>query len=83
MLWLYATALRPKSGLPLPQRKLDGQQPLVVKCFGSWSEPLGMQNLKAGHAGTASSGLNHNGLSQKGKFLSERSAKSAAEGQVR
>ena len=42
-----------------------------------------MQNLKAGHAGTASSGLNHNGLSQKGKFLSERSAKSAAEGQVR
>ena len=28
-----------------------------------------MQNLKAGHAGTASSGLNHNGLSQKGKFL--------------
>ena len=27
-----------------------------------------MQNLKAGHAGTASSGLNHNGLSQKGNF---------------
>ena len=31
VLWLYATALRPKSGLPLPQRELDGQQPLVVK----------------------------------------------------
>ena len=35
-----------------------------------------MQNLKAGHAGTASSGLNHNGLSQngygEGKFLSFR-----------
>ena len=28
-----------------------------------------MQNLKAGHAGTASSGLNHNGLSQKGNFF--------------
>ena len=24
-----------------PQRKLDGQQPVVVTCFGSWSEPLG------------------------------------------
>ena len=72
VLWLYATALRPKSGLPLPQRKLDGQQPLVVKCFGSWSEPLGMQNLKAGHAGTASSGLNHNGLSQKKREISLR-----------
>ena len=31
-----------------------------------------MQNLKAGHAGTASSGLNHNGLSQKGIFLLSR-----------
>ena len=39
-----------------------------------------MQNLKAGHAGTASSGLNHNGLSQngygEGKFLSERRKRS-------
>ena len=31
-----------------------------------------MQNLKAGHAGTASSGLNHNGLSHKGNFSLER-----------
>ena len=29
-----------------------------------------MQNLKAGHAGTASSGLNHNGLSQKKREIS-------------
>ena len=28
-----------------------------------------MQNLKAGHAGTASSGLNHNGLSQREFFF--------------
>ena len=41
--WRYATALRPKSGLPLPPReKLDGQRkPLVVIGFGALSEPLG------------------------------------------
>ena len=34
-----------------------------------------MQNLKAGHAGTASSGLNHIGLSQRGEISASRAEK--------
>ena len=47
-----------------------------------------MQNLKAGHAGTASSGLNHNGLSlepekKKGKFRTRAAKRWAEPGLVR